>query len=75
MRRKLDSPTKHQRKQLAEIKRRTGMRMPEQLTYAYAAEIIEASPVFAAERRDRRAAGRHKGFAKRDAQRERRKAA
>ena len=56
MRRKWDPPTKHQRKQLAEIKRRTGMPMPEGITFELARQIIDASPVFAQERRARRAA-------------------
>jgi hypothetical protein len=51
-------PTKHQRKELAEIKRRTGMFMPEGMTFGLAKEIVDASPVFAQERPDRRAAGR-----------------
>lgn len=75
MRRKWDSPTKHQRKQLAEIKRRTGMSMSEGMTFELARQIIDSSPVFAEERRERRAAGRRKGFVKRDAERRRRKAA
>jgi hypothetical protein len=67
-----DPPTKSQWKQLAEIKRATGMRMPEMITFRIAAQIIEGSPVFAAERRKRRAAGRRKGYAKRDVRRKRR---
>jgi hypothetical protein len=72
MPRKWDLPTMHQRKQLAEIKCRTGMFMPEGMTFKLAKEIIDSSPVFASDRRERRAAGRRKGFAKRESQRRRR---
>jgi hypothetical protein len=48
-------PTKYQRKQLAENKRRTGMLMPEGMTYVLAKQIIDSSPVFSRERRERRA--------------------
>jgi hypothetical protein len=73
MRREL--PTKYQRKQLAEIKRRTGMFFPEGITFELAKQIIDSSPVFAEERCDRRAAGRRKGFARRDRERRRRRLA
>ena len=69
MRSKWNPPTKHQREQLVEIKRRTGMFMPGDMTYELAKQIIDASPIFAQERRERRAASRRKGFAKRDDQR------
>jgi hypothetical protein len=65
MQREWNPPTRHQRKQLTEIKRRTGMFMPEGMTFELAKEIIDASPVFALERRARRARGRRKGFARR----------
>jgi hypothetical protein len=48
------------------------MFMPEGMTFKLAKEIIDSSPVFASDRRERRAAGRRKGFAKRESQRRRR---
>jgi len=45
------------------------MFMPGGMTYELAKQIIDASPIFAQERRQRRAVGRRKGFAKRDDQR------
>lgn len=45
------------------------MFFPEGMTFGLAQEIIDSSPVFASERRDRRVAGRRKGFARRDRRR------
>ena len=67
-------PTKHQRKQLAEIKRRTGTSMSEGMTFELARQSSTQVP-YSPRSDESEGQWFRKGFVKRDAERRRRKAA